>query len=486
MKLKPASLILLLALALGCAEASGQEKANAGLGRKIQNIISSKKLQGATLGVKVYSLKNKETVYERNAGRLFSVASNMKLATTAAALVRLGADYRLTATLYRRGKIESQVLKGDLVIVGRGDPNMSGRFHEGNTESVLDTWARTLKALGIDRVEGSIVADGTAYGPETIPPGWPRNQLEKWYCAPVSALSINDNCFSVTLSPGAAPKKPAKIMLRPRTGVARLTNKCTTTPSRKKHLIAIIRQPGTNNVTVKGAFWQRAGPRTFKVTVHNPPLVFASAFAEALKRQGVTLKGAVKAASKPVDTARLVPVARHSTLLATAIVVTNKRSQNLHAEMLLRELGRKSGSGSRRDGIKSVVEFFSSFGVPKEQVSPADGCGLDRNTKLSPSAIVALLTYMRSRPDLRIFKESLAVSGCDGTLRNRLKGKEHAGRVHAKTGYIRAVNALSGYAVNKAGEEFAFSIIFNNAEKLSSTFMKAVQDEIVKAIIENK
>lgn len=486
MKLKPAFFILLLTVGLGCAEAVGQEETNARLGRKIQGIISSKKLQGAILGIKVYSFKTRETVFEQNPGQLFSVASNMKLATTAAALARLGADHRLSATLYRRGKIVSRVLKGDLVIIGRGDPNISGRFHGGDTESVLDTWARTLKAVGVDRVEGSIIADGTAYGTEAVPPGWPRNQLEKWYCAPVSPLSINDNCFDVTISPGAAPKKPAKIVLRPRTGVAKLNNKCTTTSSRKKHRIWISRRPGTNEVTVKGAFWQRSRPQTFNVTIHNPPLVFASALAEALKRQGITPGGTVKVASKPVETKGLVPVAQHSTLLASAIAVANKRSQNLHAEILLRELARKSGSGSRRDGIKSVVDFFASFGVRKSRVSPADGCGLDRSTKLSPSAIVALLAYMRSRPDLRIFKESLAVSGCDGTLKNRFKGKELKGRVHAKTGYVRGAGALSGYAVNEAGEEFAFSIVINNAAKLTNSFMKGVQDEIVTAILENK
>ncbi len=477
-----------LLFAVGCSEAGGQEVVNGKLGRKVQGILAGrlKRMRGATAGVKVYSVADGEAVYELNAGTLFSVASNMKLATTAAALAKLGAKKKLTATLYRQGEIKSGVLKGDLVIVGLGDPNVSGRFHKGNVDNVLDSWAQTLAETGVSRVEGSIIADGTAYGTEEIPPGWPQNQLERWYCAPVSALSINDNCFDVTVASGGAPGAPAVVSLKPTSGVVKLKNECTTTSKKSKHLISILRRADTNEVTVRGAFWQSSNPQTFNVTLHNPPLVFASALKEALKRRGISVTGALKVASKPVDTNKLIPVAGHSTLLSTAITVTNKRSQNLHAELLLREVGRQAGSGTRQGGIKAVVEFFGKLGVPKKQVSPADGCGLDGNTKLSPGAIVALLAHMKSRPDFQVFKESLAVSGLDGTMKNRLNSGGHAGKVHAKTGYIRGVSALSGYAVNASGKLFAFSIVFNNAAKVSNTYMKAAQDEIVSAILDSK
>jgi D-alanyl-D-alanine carboxypeptidase/D-alanyl-D-alanine-endopeptidase (penicillin-binding protein 4) len=482
------SLIILLGLlaVAGCSEAGGQELVNGKLGREVQGIIASKKLQGATIGVKIYSITDKETVYELDANTARSVASNMKLATTAAALAKLGKDYELKAVLYRRGEIVSGVLKGDLVIVGRGDPNISGRFYSADAETVLDSWADVLRSVGIDCVEGSIIADGTAYGAETIPPGWPQNQLERWYCAPVSPLAINDNCFDVTVAPGAAAGQPAIVSVRPRAGIVKLTNQCTTTSSKGKHLISVLRLPGTNDVTVKGQFWSGANPQTFPITVHDPVAVFASAFDEALQREGIRHQGGTEVARNPVDTRGLIPVAQHATLLSTAIAVTNKRSQNLHAEMLLRELGRLSGSGTRQDGIKAIVQFFATFDVPAAQVSPADGCGLDSDSKLSPSALVALLVYMRSNPEFRVFKESLAVSGYDGTLENRLDDKEQAGKVHAKTGYIRGVSSLSGYAVNKSGKEFAFSIIFNNAAKLSNTFMKSVQDEIVAALVKSQ
>jgi D-alanyl-D-alanine carboxypeptidase/D-alanyl-D-alanine-endopeptidase (penicillin-binding protein 4) len=483
----PLFLLAVLLFAVGCSEAGGQEVVNGRLGRKIQGILAGrlKRMPGATCGVKIYSLDDKETVYELNAGTLFSVASNMKIATTAAALARLGAEHRLTAKLYRRGDIESGVLKGDLVIVGLGDPNISGRFHGGDTEAVLDSWAHVLKSIGVDRVQGSIIADATAYGSEQIPPGWPQNQLEKWYCAPVSALSINDNCFDVTFGPGPASGKPAVVTLRPRAGVVNFTNECITTTNRKKQPI-LMRQAGTNNVTAKGHYWSGVKPRVYHRTVHNPPLVFISALKEALKRQGIGVTGALKVASKPVDTKKLIPVVEHSTLLSTAIAVTNKRSQNMHAELLLRELGRQAGKGTREGGIKAIVAFFEKIGIPKKQVSPADGCGLDRKTKLSPGAIVSLLAHMQSRSDFKIFMESLAVSGLDGTMKNRLNSAKRAGRVHAKTGYISGVSSLSGYAVSASGKLYAFSVIFNNAAKVSNTYMKAAQDEIVSAILDSK
>lgn len=485
MRLRMVLVGLVLAVVAGCSEAGGQEVVNGRLGRKIQGIVASKKLQGARIGVKVYSTTDKEVVYQRDADTAFSVASNMKIATTAVALVKLGQDHRLKATLYRCGEIICGVLKGHLLVTGRGDPNISGRFHGGKAETVLDSWAGALKSLGIDRVEGPIIVDGTGYGSETIPPGWPQNQLEKWYCAPVSALSVNDNCYDVTVKPGSAEGKPAIVTIRPRAGVTKLVNQCTTTSSKSKHLIAISRRAGTNEVTVKGAFWSRSQPQAFNITMHNPPLVFGSALAGALERQGIDLGGGVRLAKEAVDREGMVPVVEHSTLLATAIAVTNKRSQNVHAEILLRELGRISGRGTRDDGIKELREFLTSIGVPKDEVSPADGCGLDRNSRMSPSAIVTLLAYMRSRPDFLVFKESLAVSGTDGTLENRLKEKGLEGRVHAKTGYIRGVSALSGYALSRSGKEFAFSIVFNNAGRLSNTFMKSIQDEIARAVLES-
>jgi len=477
-----------LLLAMGCSEAGGQEVVNGSLGRKIQGILAErlKRMRGATAGVKVYSISDKETVYELNAAATLSVASNMKVATTAAALAKLGARHRLTVKLCRQGEIKAGVLKGDLVIVGLGDPNISGRLHNGDVDSALDSWAQALAETGVSKVEGSIIADGTAYGSEEIPPGWPQNQLERWYCAPVSSLSINDNCFDVTVAPGPSPGAAAVVSLKPTNGVVKLTNECTTTSSKSKHLISILRRAGTNEVTVRGAFWQSANPQTFNVTLHNPPLVFASALKEALKRHGIGVAGELKVASAPVDTKKLIPVAEHSTVLSTAIAVTNKRSQNLHAELLLRELGRQAGKGTREGGLKAVVDFFGEIGIVAKQVSPADGCGLDRNTKLSPGALTALLAHMQSRADFQVFKESLAVSGRDGTLEKRLNSGKHAAKVHAKTGYIRGVSSLSGYAVNASGKMFAFSIVFNNAGKVSNTFMKAAQDEIVAAILDAK
>ena len=129
---------------------------------------------------------------------------------------------------------------------------------------------------------------------------------------------------------------------------------------------------------------------------------------------------------------------------------------------------------------------MAKIGIPNKQVSPADGCGLARDTKLSPGAIVTLLVHMKSRPDFQVFRESLAVNGLDGTMERRLSSAGHVGRVHAKTGYISGVSALSGYAVNASGKLFAFSIVFNNAARVSNTNMKAAQDEIVAAILDAK
>jgi D-alanyl-D-alanine carboxypeptidase/D-alanyl-D-alanine-endopeptidase (penicillin-binding protein 4) len=467
----------------GSQSANGQDSGRGELGKKIDRVFSAKQLGKASVGVKVVRLNEDVTVYEKNSTKLFSVASNMKIATTAAALVCLGKDYEFRTRFLRRGVLAAGTLKGDLIVIGTGDPCFSSRFYSGPTE-VFQSWAKALAAQGVERVEGDILIDDTFFDRVFIPQTWPKKQLHLWYCAPVSAVSLNDNCIDVTVSRGAGEGKPVLFSLSPPTDYARVKNTCVTTSRKSEHSINLSRKQGGMELTLSGKFFSGSSPQTFFVTVENPPLFFGTVLKETLGKSSIVVSGSVKLLNSPLSEDTLVPIATHTKTLETVLPVANKNSQNLFAEIFLKTLGRKvANSGSLAGGVKALEEFFTQLKIGKNHFTVADGCGLSEESKLTPEAVVTVLTYMYKGKFGKEFKQSLAISGTDGTLERRLSEPAYKGRVFAKTGYIRGTGALSGYAESSSGKTFAFAIIFNNAASLSNSYMKSVQDGIVKILL---
>jgi D-alanyl-D-alanine carboxypeptidase/D-alanyl-D-alanine-endopeptidase (penicillin-binding protein 4) len=473
----------ILLFVCGFQGANGQDGVRWELGKKIDKVLSAKQLSKASVGVKVVRLNDDATVYEKNSTRLFSVASNMKIATTAAALVCLGKDYEFKTRFLRRGVLAASTLKGDLVVIGTGDPCISSRFYD-SPIAVFQSWAKMLAAQGVERVEGDILIDDTFFDREFIPRTWPKEQLHRWYCAPVSAVCLNDNCIDITVSPGAGGGKPALFSLSPPTNYATVKNTCITTSRKSEHMINLYRKQGSMEVKLSGKFFTGSSPQTFFITVDSPPLFWGTVLKETLEGSGIVVTGTVKLLDSALPENSLIPIAAHSQTLQTVLPVTNKNSQNLFAEILLKTLGRNvANSGSLAGGVKALEEFFAQLKIGKSNFAVADGCGLSEESKLTPDAIVRILAYMHKEKFRDEFKQSLAVSGIDGTLERRFTEAAYKGRVFGKTGYIRGASALSGYAESSSGKTFAFTIIFNNAASLSNTYMKSVQDEIVKVLL---
>ncbi|MFH1423167.1 MAG: D-alanyl-D-alanine carboxypeptidase/D-alanyl-D-alanine-endopeptidase [Planctomycetota bacterium] len=463
--------------------ANGQDIVNGELGEKIDAALSTKHLAKAFVGVKIVCLTDGTTVYSKNASKLFSVASNMKVATTAASLALLGKSYEFKTKLLRSGTIEGKTLNGDLVVIGEGDPNISNRFYS-SPNQVFQTWAKILIAQGIEKVEGNVVIDDTFFDRNYVPNTWPKGQLHLWYCAPVSAVSLNDNCVDVTVSPGSANSKPAIYTLSPMTNYVKIVNSCVTTSKKSDHVVSLYRGQGSTEITLSGKFFSNSSSQTYYVTVDNPSLFFGTVLKETLESNGVTVEGKVKLTESSVAENLLTPVAVHSQPLQTVISVTNKNSQNLYAEILLKTIGRRvAGSGSLSGGAKAMEKFFNQIGVDKSRFEIADGCGLSREAKITPEALNRIFIYMHKQNYREEFRQSLSLSGYDGTLKNRFDEPNYRGRVAGKTGYIRGVSALSGYASSSSGKLFAFTIIFNKAEHMSNTYMKDIQDKVVKILL---
>ncbi|HEX4952563.1 MAG TPA: D-alanyl-D-alanine carboxypeptidase/D-alanyl-D-alanine-endopeptidase [Thermoanaerobaculia bacterium] len=434
------------------------------------------------LSVSVVEVESGREVYGYLADQPRVLASNTKLFTTAAAVDLLDPTFEFVTPLFARGHLEAGVWKGDLAVVGSGDPNISGRFYDGDAYAVFRQWAAAVRALGATKVDGDLYLVTGLFEPLKVHPDWPRDQLARWYEAPVDALSFSDNCVMVRIGPGKGPGSPGKVELVPDLKLYRLVANVTTTESRKSHWLAIQREPESGEIRVSGKVWSRAKPFEEWVSVPDPVTYFGAALRDAFREEGIEVAGL----SWPVE--RLPDgewreVARHRSDLPGTLAVINHRSQNFYAESLLKVLGvAGGGNGSWRDGVEAVQGFLARAGLA-DGVRLADGSGMSRNNVASPRHLAGLLRHMYFHPRGATFVQSLPTSGGkEPAWRHRLAQPPYRGNVLAKTGTLSNVSTLSGYAKGRSGKLYAFSILANNTSVWRA---KRAQDSIVRAVIDH-
>lgn len=478
-------LVVILVLVLGSAPAALGGEA---LAADLDAIFSAPDLRDAALGCVAIDLATGETLYEREADRPLSLASNQKLFTTACALDRLGPAFRFETTLHAEGDVLPEgLLAGNLVVRGGGDPCIGTRF-DGAPDGALARFARAVREAGIRRVGGDVVADDRLFDRERRHPGWPRDQLDRWYAAPVSALALNDGCVDVTVAPGPRPGAAPVVTLAPALPLFSVDLRASTTAERREHVVSVARAAGTERLTVRGAILAGADPVVTSVAVEEPALVFAAALLERLRAEGIEVAGAARLVHPDEPRPAAAPLVAHASLLAQALPVVNKRSQNFSAEMLFKTLAAHDGTGrpGSFEGGRAAVERFLAerLGAPEGSFSVEDGSGLARGNRAAPRQVARLLQAMARHRDAAAFFGSLAVPGAPGTLEKRLRSPALRGRVLAKTGSIAGVSALSGYVLVGAGgraEGVAFSIVANGLRAGPGAARRA-QDLAVEAI----
>ena len=215
------------------------------LREQLDDYFNDPNFSNAIMGVLVKSVRTGEVLYRKNSDKLFIPASNMKLFTSAAALILLGEDYTYETTLYVDGELSKGSLEGDLIIQGSGDPTISGRFYDGNITKVFEDWADSLKARGIWVIDGDIIGDDSSFDNVGFGKGWELDYESKWYAAPTGTLSFNDNTIEVKIEPTQA-NFPAKISLIPNTKYASVISKVVTVPDESDKPIKVTRVRGTN------------------------------------------------------------------------------------------------------------------------------------------------------------------------------------------------------------------------------------------------
>src|SRR2546427_392139 len=488
------------------------------LAARINAILSQRDLARGFWGVEVVSLSGGKVLYAQNADKLFTPASNTKLFTTAAALALIGPDYNFRTTVETNGTLDKHGrLTGDLVLVGRGDPNLSGRHlpYTLRTERndhpirVLEQLADELVQKGVKYVDGDIIADDSYFAFERYGEGWSQDDLVWGDGAPVSALTINDNVIFVNILPADRAGERAFVNITPFADYYRIDNRIITTPVGTVRKIFINREPGSTVLTLWGNTPLDDAGANEALALEDPAEFAAALFRQLLEKRGIVIYGrqhtrhtelasistftvtAIAPSisrggdepSRSLQNQPLVLASYQSKPLIEDVRVINKVSQNLHAEILLRLLGREKGTaGTVEGGLEVLRGFLNKAGISSDQYVFYDGSGLSRQNLVTPHAVVQLLRYAASQSWGASFRNTFPVAGVDGSLSDRFTNIRAQGRVYAKTGSLGGVKTLSGYATTDRGERVAFSILSNNFNLPTKRVTDAI-DDIVAAIV---
>lgn len=450
-------------------------------------IADSPAARPAAWGIQATDLRTGRTIFELNASHYFVPASNTKLFSTSLALTRLGPDYTFETRVTAAAAPDADgVIAGDLTLLGGGDPNLSGRalpykFRavDGDPLGPLADLAAQVASAGVKRVDGDIVGDDRYYVWEPYGAGWGIDDPLYDYGAPVSALTVDDNAFGVHIGPGAAAGAPAVLEVTPAVDYYTIDNRIRTTEGGERR-IHYSRAPGSTTLELWGTIPLSSDGQDLTLGIEDPARYAAIAFRQLLIKQGITVAGnavarhvypyevadlrqGVAAPASGEGAAGVVLARRVSAPLIEDLRVTAKVSQNLHAELDLRAAGKaKRNIGSVEAGLEELRSFLAEAGVPADGYTIHDGSGLARLNMVTPAAVVQLLKHMYAGPQRDNFLSILPVGGLDGTLNSRFPNPALAGRIHAKTGSLSHVSALSGYALRANGRWMAFSILVNN------------------------
>ena len=453
---------------------AASKKASKKFAARTDALLSAVPTSKGEWGLLIADAESGETLYEQNADRYFVPASNMKLFSTALALAKLGPEYRFRTTLETRGTIsEAGTLAGDVVLVGRGDPNLSNRRFpyeskedfDGPPEKALAQLADALVAKGVKEISGDVVGDDSYFPRERYPNGWEIDDMVWEYGAAISAIVVDDNTVTLTLTPGEQAGSPVQATMNPATPDFTVENRVITSAAGVKSDLTLTRDPGASLAVVKGTLPSRSIPRKLVLAIEEPAQHAAALLKRMIEDRGIRIDGVARAQHDPVEVpGEPTVLAEHvSVPLGDSVKLVNKISQNLHTEMLLRTVARQNGRWNTPEELmKTPADFYVAAGIAPGDVIQTDASGLSRHDLVTPRAIVALLSFAQKQSWFVPYYSSLPVAGVDGTLEDRMKNTMAAGRIHAKTGSVEHVRTLSGFAQTVSGRRLIFSFLSNN------------------------
>lgn len=422
-----------------------------------------------------------------NFSKLIHPASNLKLLTSAAILDQLGPDYTYTTKIYGLGYQAGDSWQGDIIIRGVGDPSISGEFYQEDRFHVFDKFFFALHSKGIREINGNLIGNDAFFDQQPYPEGWSWQDLSFYYGVEISALSFNNNAVDLTVYADGDIGDTPRIEWFPfDTDYVEFVNEQVITPADSEYDEFYRRRLGTNTIILRSKL-----PKGYiekeSLSVNNAPLFFLDTFKKYLKDGNISLSGRIIVDSQPQqwNDDRYRVLAKHTSVpLRKLIKQVNKGSDNFYSEMLLKTMAAEhfDAAGSTELGLSLVKDFAASMQIDTTKLKMADASGMAASTLTTVEDLSRMLVDMRNHPQFEVYKNSLSVSGEDGSLENRFEKSLH-GKIYGKPGYVSGVRSLSGYMEAVSGQTLAFSVVTNNYTKKTS-YIDYVQEEIIRNLYE--
>lgn len=435
----------------------------------IDQILDTQPAQRAQWGILVAPLDGGDPLYALDAERFFIPASNVKLLVTAAALTHFGADHQVATTVYAEPSEGETVLR----VVGQGDPSLN----DASLQSLAQQVQRQVPN-GIDR----LIVDDTYFWGDAINPNWEWEDLQAGYGAPVNSLMLNLNEMRLDLIPQQVGHPLGILFASPGDGAEwQIQNFSTTLPAGEASERTWLVQDGQRQILqIHGQLQAGNEPVETAIAVPNPTQRFLRQFEGALQQMGVPIRQ-MEIASEAGQVRGAAIAQLPSPPFINLITEANTHSENLYAEALLHHIGAslaRPQTSTLEAGLVGSEPILATLGVDPDSIALADGSGLARKNLATPSAFVATLQGMHRSPNAAAFRQSLAIAGRTGTLRNRFRDTSVQGRLSAKTGALSGVAALSGYLDPPNHPPLVVSILVNHFDQAVREIRPSM-DEIV-------
>lgn len=453
---------------------------NALMANQLNQLLSNEpSLQGALAGMSIRSAADGKMIYQHQGDIRLRPASNMKLLTAAAALNVLGENYTFTTEIYANGPVKKKTLQGSLYLRGKGDPTL--------LKSDFDKMAADIQKLGIKKITGDLIGDDSWYDDVRYSLDLPWSDETTYYGAQISALTASpttdydSGSVRVEVRPGIHRWDKPEVRVTPKTNYVKIVNQAITVQADSKKKIIVEREHANNTVIIKGTIPLKSKVEKEWIGVWNPSKYALTLFQQSLANHGISLAGNIRMGRVP-DNARILSI-HHSMPLSQMLVPFLKLSNNVHAEVLIKEMGRVvKGEGSWEKGLQVMKSGLVNFGVSPNTMVIRDGSGISHVDLIPANQLSMLLFAVQKEKWFSSYLNALPLSGVHdkmvgGSLRNRLKSPEIKGKVRAKTGTLSTVSSLSGYVTTKSGQTLIFSILLNNL--LDESKGKKIEDKMV-------
>ena len=468
--------LLPLLLAAGCIPSTSpapRTDERRALRHVIDSMLAAPEVRHARWGVLIVDPDRGDTLYSRDAGKLFVPASNQKILTSAVALDALGPLHRFR-TVFTGGAVRDGVLDSDLVVVGRGDPGVSDHM-AGDAMLPLRGVADALARRGIRHVRGSVIPGGDAFPDQAAGFGWQLEDFEAPYGAVVDELLFNEGFSELRVNAGANPGDPVRVRTAPAATYPRVRNLALTVARAGRDTVPRLdaaKDSTTWEIILTGTI-PVGDSTTLEVTHRDPRTAYVAAVREALASRGITV-GDSALGAPAADTLHVL----ESPPLSDVLQFFMKPSQNQIGEMLFKGVAlARTDTGTARVARRIFAERLRAWGAEPDGFLVHDGSGLSRRDMVSPETIVRVLDAMRHGPHFRWYYDAFPVAGVDGTLRSRMRGTVGEANVRGKTGTLGGVRSLSGYVTTAGGQTLLYSILCNNY-LVGTDHISRVQDSI--------